>query len=105
MSQIALLSEASHNFPKLYHQAIDDREIIFIQAGDNQEQVALIAADELNSLLETAHLLKSPNNAQRLLTALQRAKTQNLPALSLEDLKSELMPEECDDLIEKARKN
>ncbi|SEH09012.1 type II toxin-antitoxin system Phd/YefM family antitoxin [Candidatus Venteria ishoeyi] len=67
---------------KLYHQAIDDREIIFIQAGESQEQVALIAADELDSLLETAHLLKSPNNAQRLLTALQRAKNQDLPTRS-----------------------
>lgn len=35
--------------------------------------MALVAADELASLLETAHLLRSPRNARRLLAALQRA--------------------------------
>jgi antitoxin YefM len=34
--------------------------------------VALIPADELSGLMETAHLLRSPANAKRLLTALQR---------------------------------
>jgi antitoxin YefM len=35
--------------------------------------VALVAADELAGLLETAHLLRSPRNAARLLAALRRA--------------------------------
>ena len=93
MNHITLLTEASNNFSKLYHQVIDNREIIFIQSADTQEQVALIAADELNNLLETAHLLKSPNNAQRLLATLQRAKTQKLPTQSIEELKHELLSE------------
>ena len=33
----------------------------------------LVAADELASLMETAHLLRSPANARRLLSALRRA--------------------------------
>lgn len=37
------------------------------------EDVALIAADELSSLIETAYLLRSRANAQRLLDALGRA--------------------------------
>jgi len=93
MNRITLLTEASNNLSELYHQVINDREIILIQADNTQEQVALIAVDELNNLLETAHLLKSPNNAQRLLTALQRAKTQELPIQSIEELKRELLPE------------
>jgi len=32
-----------------------------------------ISVDELHSLIETAHLLRSEKNAQRLLRALQRA--------------------------------
>jgi antitoxin YefM len=32
------------------------------------------AADELRSLIETVHLLRSPKNAERLLRALARAK-------------------------------
>ncbi len=38
------------------------------------EDVALISAAELRSLLETAHLLRSPKNAQRLLRALAWAR-------------------------------
>jgi antitoxin YefM len=33
----------------------------------------MVPADELMGLMETAHLLRSPKNARRLLTALQRA--------------------------------
>jgi antitoxin YefM len=38
-----------------------------------EEEVAMIAASELESLLETAYLLRSPANAERLLSALGRA--------------------------------
>jgi antitoxin YefM len=48
--------------------------------------VALVAADELEGLLETAHLLRSPRNAARLLSALERARSEQLPVLRLEDL-------------------
>ena len=37
------------------------------------KDVALLPATELASLLETAHLLRSPKNAKELLTALGRA--------------------------------
>lgn len=52
--------------------------------------MALIAADELESLLETAHLLRSPRNAERLLTALQRARARMEAPERLEDLRTEL---------------
>jgi antitoxin YefM len=52
--------------------------------------VALVAADELSSLLETAHLLRSPANAERLLRALSRARQQHLPAINLADLEAQL---------------
>lgn len=35
--------------------------------------VALIPADELSAIMETAHLLRSPKNASRLLRAFRRA--------------------------------
>jgi antitoxin YefM len=53
--------------------AINDREIVMIHRR-GAEDVALIAADELAGLLETAHLLKSPANAERLFNALARAR-------------------------------
>ena len=37
------------------------------------ETAALIPADELASIIETAHLLRSPKNAKRLLRAFRRA--------------------------------
>lgn len=47
----------------------------------------MIAADELESLLETAHLLRSPRNAERLLSALARARTGHQEPMTLAHLK------------------
>jgi antitoxin YefM len=49
-----------------------------------------VAADELEGLLETAHLLRSPRNAARLLSALERAQSDTLPVFRLEDLEGQL---------------
>ena len=52
----------------------DDHELVIVRRkGD--KRVALVPADELVGLMETAHLLRSPKNAQRLLTALRRAQS------------------------------
>lgn len=65
-------TNARANFAGLCDEASENREIILIRRrkGGN---VALIAADELESLVESAYLLRSPKNAERLLTALDRA--------------------------------
>jgi antitoxin YefM len=73
----------------LMDRVVEDREVVMVrrrQGGD----VALVAADELEGLLETAHLLRSPRNAARLLSALERARGNSLPALRLEDLEAQL---------------
>ena len=41
-------------------------------------------------LMETAHLLRSPKNAQRLFTALARAQNEDLPSETVENLRREL---------------
>jgi antitoxin YefM len=51
--------------------------------------VALIAADELASLEETAHLMRSPANAQRLLAALERALDGTTPPMTTDELRRE----------------
>ncbi len=53
------------------------REAIIIHRRGS-EDVALVSAAELRSLTETAHLLRSPRNARRLLTALRRARRRRL---------------------------
>jgi len=50
----------------------NDREVVIVRRR-GEKTVAMIPADELVGLMETAHLLRSPKNAQRLLTALRRA--------------------------------
>jgi antitoxin YefM len=64
--------QAREGFAKLLDEVSHDREVVIIQRR-GQEDVAMIAADELQSLMETAYLLRSPANAERLLSALGRA--------------------------------
>jgi len=69
-------SSARQNFARLMDKVANGREVVFInrqsQKGHTQ-RVALVDADELAGLQETAHLLRSPKNAARLLKALERA--------------------------------
>lgn len=66
-----------------------DRQIVVIHRR-GAEEVALIAAAELDSLMETAHLLRSPENAERLLRALARARDGEGTPQSIEDLRREV---------------
>jgi antitoxin YefM len=50
----------------------DDREVVVVKRRKGKD-VAIIDAQELSSLLETAHLLRSPRNADRLIRALRDA--------------------------------
>ena len=45
---------------------------------------------ELESLMETAHLLRSPKNAERLLAALGRAQRNELKPSTVTDLRKQL---------------
>lgn len=65
-------SNARANFAGLCDEVTENQEIVIIRRRKGGS-VAMIAADELESLMETAHLLRSPANAERLLTALDRA--------------------------------
>ena len=82
-------SKARANLAQLCNQVAENREIVLINRR-NAEDVALISASELSSLLETAHLVRSPRNAQRLLTALNRALLRTETTQSVEELKREL---------------
>jgi len=83
------LTTASANLAKFCDQVVEDRDVVVITRPD-RENVALIAEDELESLMETVHLLSSPQNAIRLLTALEEAKTKTLKPQSIETLQREL---------------
>ncbi|MBI3949734.1 MAG: type II toxin-antitoxin system prevent-host-death family antitoxin [Acidobacteria bacterium] len=82
-------SKARANLAALLDRVTANREIVIINRR-GAEDVALVAASELSSLLETAHLLRSPKNAQRLLTALNRAQSKKLKPQSIEKLRQEM---------------
>ncbi|AUM01589.1 prevent-host-death protein [Rhodocyclaceae bacterium] len=71
-------SQAREQLKTLMDRAVDDREVVLVRRRSG-EAVAIIAADELQGLMETAHLLRSPKNAERLLTALARARAGEVP--------------------------
>lgn len=66
-------SHARQNLAKLWDEVEDSREAALIQRRGHAD-MALVPAEELNSLQETAYLLRSPENAARLLAALARAR-------------------------------
>src|SRR5579883_2150300 len=82
-------SQARARLAALCDEAISTREPIIIHRR-GAEDVALIAAAELRGLMETAHLLRSPRNAERLLTALARAQSEELPTETVDALRQEL---------------
>ena len=82
-------TKARANLAQLCNKVSENKEIVYIKRR-NAEDVALISESELSSLLETAHLLQSPKNAQRLLKALNRALAGKESPGSLEELKREV---------------
>jgi antitoxin YefM len=82
-------TKARANLAKLCNEVAENREVVIINRRGN-EDVALVAADELSSLIETAHLLRSPKNAQRLLRALNRARSRKLKPQSVVKLRREM---------------
>ena len=77
---------AREKLASLLDRVTKDREVIIIQRRGS-EDVAMIAADELASLTETAYLLRSPQNAERLLSALGRALKNEGTSQSLDELR------------------
>ena len=55
--------------------------------------MALIAEDELSSLLECVHLLRSPENASRLHRALEWSESEEAQPQTIDELKQELKVE------------
>lgn len=82
-------TNARANFAQLCNEVTANQEIVIINRR-GYEDVALLAASELASLTETAHLLRSPKNAERLLMALRRAKARTIKPQTIEKLRREL---------------
>ncbi|MDB9448606.1 type II toxin-antitoxin system Phd/YefM family antitoxin [Dolichospermum circinale] len=81
--------QARLNLATILDQVCDNREIIVIKRR-NQENVALIAEDELSSLLECVYLLRLPENPKRLFRSLEWTQTTIETPQTLAELKEEL---------------
>ena len=89
MAQHVTYTRARANLAQLCNQVASNREVVVIRRR-GADDVALIAGDELASLVETAYLLRSPKNAERLLRAIRRAQARTLKPEPLDKLRSEL---------------
>lgn len=67
-------------------QVANDHEVVIVRRRGAKD-VALIPADELAGLLETAHLLRSPRNAERLMDSIQEARQGKGRRMSLVQLR------------------
>ena len=85
----ATYSHLRENLAEIWDTIEDSREPVIVERRGHQT-LAILPADELASLEATAHLLRSPRNAARLLTALQRALKGSSEPTGLEELRKEL---------------
>jgi antitoxin YefM len=64
-------SESRAHYAETLDSVVDDREeVVITRAG--HEPVVIVALDDYQSLKETAYLLRSPEDARRLLTSIDR---------------------------------
>jgi antitoxin YefM len=89
MAKTTTYTHARETLAALCDEVASSREPVIITRRE-KDDVALIAADELAGLLETAHLLRSDRNAERLLTALLRAQKGQGTTSSLHELREAL---------------
>lgn len=82
-------TNARANLARLCTRVAENREIVIINRR-GADDVALVSAEELASLTETAHLLRSPKNARRLLAALNRARKRTVKPKSPSKLRREM---------------
>jgi len=80
------------NLASVLDQVVDQQETVIVRRRGARD-VALIPATELAGLIETAHLLRSPQNARRLLTALRRAERGKSKSGTIAELRREILGE------------
>jgi len=82
-------THARANLASILDEVTKNREVVIIQRRGS-EDVALITADELAGIMEAAHLLRSPNNAKRLLAALDRVRKASGTPQTIDALRREV---------------
>ncbi len=89
LSKETTYSQARMNLASILDQVCDQSQIMVIKRR-NHKNVALIAENELSSLLECVYLLRSPENAKNLFRALEWAENTTDTPQTIAELKEEL---------------
>ena len=63
-------SESRARYAEVLDSVVDDREEVIVTRSGH-EPVVIVSLDEYNSLKETAYLMRSPENARRLLNSME----------------------------------
>jgi antitoxin YefM len=64
-------SESRARYAETLDSVVNDREEVVITRA-RHEPVVMVSLDDYQSLKESAYLLRSPENARRLITAIER---------------------------------
>lgn len=89
LSKETSYSHARANLASILDEVVDQQQIVIVKRR-NDKNVALIAEDELSSLLESVYLLRSPENARRLHSALEWSESEEAKPQTVDELKQEL---------------
>jgi antitoxin YefM len=74
MTKETTLAAARREFSRLCDDVASSGEAVIIRRRGAKD-VALVPAEEFGGWIETAHLLRSPENSRRLVDAMMRAQT------------------------------
>lgn len=85
-------SSLRQNLATVLDQVVDQQDTVIVRRRGARD-VALIPASELAGLMETAHLLRSPRNARRLMSALRRANVGKVKPGTMASLRKKMLGE------------
>ena len=80
----ASYSHFRENLAEIWDEVEDTQEPVIVSRRGHQD-LAVLPAGEFQSLRETAHLMRSPRNAMRLLKAIARANSGEGEAVDLDE--------------------
>jgi antitoxin YefM len=87
----ASYSHLREHLAEVWDEVENTQEPVIVSRRGHQD-MAILPADELESLRETAHLMRSPRNARRLLEAIARANTGEGETVDPRSLRAQLEP-------------
>jgi antitoxin YefM len=87
--EIVYVINGSNAFEKICDEVVSTGEPVTVTRPGG-DRLSVIPTAELNSIIETLHLFKSPKNGARLLAAIERAEQQIIESKTIEELCQEV---------------